>query len=151
MVCCYRNIGNATSGADKFCSEWLSLCANKYMGELIDIIQPKVIITLGEKTFNAMTCIDGMKLRCIDSVSLDKIDKVKFADIIEHKYELISDAKKVRVFPVYHPGSNSNINRKLKEVDVKEKGKSQEADWRKIKAYIDKNQIGNSIWDNKIS
>ena len=142
MACCYRNRGDATSGADKFCSEWLSLCANKYMGELIDIIQPKVIITLGEKTFNAMTCIDGLELKCIDSVSLDKGEKVKFVDVIEHNYELVCGVdKSIRVFPVYHPGANSNINRKLKEIDANKKGQSQESDWWKIKRYIDENSI----------
>lgn len=75
MACCYRNEGGATSGSDNYRSEWLSLCAYKYMGELIDIIQPEVIITLGENTFNAMSCIDGMKLKCKKAIKLEDMKK----------------------------------------------------------------------------
>lgn len=47
------------------------------MGELIDIIQPEVIITLGENTFNAMSCIDGMKLEleCEKAIELEDMKK----------------------------------------------------------------------------
>ena len=46
--------------------------------ELIDIIQPEVIITLGENTFNAMSCIDGMELICEEPIILKNMKEKSF-------------------------------------------------------------------------
>ena len=147
MACCYRNKGDATSGSENYRSEWLSLCANKYMRELIDIIQPQVIITLGENTFNALSCIDGMELKCIKPIELNDMKeklsednrKLKFSDVIYYEYELeYSKDKAIHVFPVYHPGPNSNMNRPLQETGTNEEGQSQESDWGKIRDFLRK-------------
>lgn len=60
-------------------------------------------------------------------------------DVIYYEYELeYSKDKAIHVFPVYHPGSNSNMNRPLQETGTNEEGQSQESDWGKIRDFLRK-------------
>ena len=117
MANCYRK--KSTTG--EMHSGWLPICANKFMFRLIDIIQPKIIIVLGRNTFEALFCLDGAKLICIDDKN--KIEKENFATVIKHNYKLKSLQWEIPVFPVYHPGANSQINRSFEE---------QKNDWKRI-------------------
>lgn len=113
---CYRK--NATTG--EIHPGWLPLCANKFMFELVDIIQPKIIIVLGRAAFEAMHCLDGAIMECTDAINSVK---GTYAEMINHRYVLKSNAWKIPVFPVYHPGANSNRNRSSSQ---------QKADWKRI-------------------
>ncbi|MDD3368770.1 MAG: uracil-DNA glycosylase family protein [Lachnospiraceae bacterium] len=147
MACCYRQ--NMISGSSNFRQEWLSLCANKYMGELIEIIRPKLIIALGENVWNAFGCIESARLICKDMISKNEIVKVSgFQESIQHTYQLnFETGFQVRVFPVYHPGAYSTVNRPMYRADVTtgneaDKGKKkregcQIEDWKKIKDYYE--------------
>ena len=119
MANCYRK--HKTTGAMH--SGWLPICAHKYMGRLIKIIRPKIIIVLGQSAFDAMFCLDGLKVQCINP---DKTIKGTFGEIICHQYRLQIDNSFIDVFPVYHPGANSNRNRSFEE---------QKQDWNKISKH----------------
>ena len=122
MANCYRK--NSTTGGIH--SGWLPVCANKFMGRLIDIIEPKFIITLGRNTFEAMACIDGARLECTDYNN--EVEKDTFETIIKHTYNLQIKGKQIPIFPVFHPGANSNINRNY---DM------QLRDWKRIAKEMD--------------
>ena len=121
MATCYRK--NHTSG--DMHSGWLPLCANRYMGRLIRIIRPQIIIVLGQAAFDAMFCLDGMPVRCENPVE-KAADS--FAEIIKREYVISCEEKSIPVFPVYHPGANATRNRTIAQ---------QRADWLRIKRCYD--------------
>ena len=55
LVCCYRQ--KRTSGVAN--DAWYPFCARKYMGRLIQIIEPKLIIALGLQVFEALGCCEN--------------------------------------------------------------------------------------------
>ena len=124
LACCYRK--NKTSGRAN--DAWFYLCAHKFMGDLISIIQPEIIIALGERVFNSLGYCSNASLRLIETSSTKKLEKMTFADYVsECRFELqfIDDALlKIPVYPVFHPGSYSNLNRPLEK---------QVQDWNRIK------------------
>ena len=121
---CYRN-HTSTGTLNKGC---LALCANKFMSRLIKIISPKIIITLGQDTFNALACCDGAKIVCNNPYE-QKLDS-NFKTIIERDYSFILDGKQeIALFPVYHPGASGRRNRTDEE---------QFRDWEKIANYLKK-------------
>lgn len=123
MANCYRK--QRTSGGMH--PAWLPLCANKFMSRLIRIIQPKIIIVLGRVAFEALYCMEDLPITCLNPES----EKVKdsFSEMIRFDYELDLDGKKIAVFPVFHPGSNSRMNRTEEQ---------QMEDWKRIKEYYDR-------------
>lgn len=123
MANCYRK--QKTTGGMH--SGWLPVCANKFMARLITIIRPKVIIVLGQAAFEAMYCIEGLKIECIDP---EESDNSTFSEIIKHNYKLNLNGSEMGVFPVYHPGANSKRNRSEED---------QINDWRRIANFY--NQI----------
>lgn len=130
IAACYRR--NLSQGHE--CDEWFYLCASKFMGKLIRIIKPEIIITLGRKTFFALRCCERVKLDCKDDS--DK-KKYNFSDVIEHKYKLeVETDYKPIVFPVFHPGSNSGINRPF--VKTTKNPNSQLDDWKNIKTEYER-------------
>lgn len=116
MANCYRH--RKTSGGMN--SAWLPICANKFMSRLIEIIRPKTIIVLGRAAFEALYCMEDLKIVCLDSVNGGKDS---YSEIISHRFQIDLDGAKINVFPVFHPGSNSKINRS-KEQQIK--------DWKRI-------------------
>ena len=122
MACCYRH--NAVSG--EMHGGWLPVCASRFMGRLIRIVSPKIIIVLGQKTFEAMFGLDGIQMECTDPQ--DTAGKETFESIMAASYRLVIDGKAINVFPVYHPGTNSIINRKFEK---------QIEDWKRIKKCYD--------------
>lgn len=104
-ACCYRQKGNTT----EYNPSWYSICAYRFLGRLIRIIQPKVIIALGKEAFNALSCCqnaavafpddlpysDGRENHVYrDLISLKKPFKLSFED---------SDLPPIDVYPVFHP------------------------------------------------
>lgn len=121
VACCYRQKG--TSGTVN--NAWYAFCARKYLGRLIQIIAPELIICLGLQTFEALGCCEGSKLICTD----DEKPKGKMtlkallsADAPSH-FELQIGDRKIKTAIAFHPGSNRNRNRKKKE---------EYADWERI-------------------
>lgn len=131
---CYRQ----KTSTGKFNKGCLSICANKFMGRLIKIISPKIIIVLGQDTFDALAFCDGAELTCRNPIPDDKDNKSnrnnKFSTIIKtSSYELIfENGLKIPVFPVYHPGSYGKMN--INKVEDEEPN----FDWKKITQYIEK-------------
>ena len=119
MANCYRK--KRTSGGMH--SGWLPICANKYMERLIRIIRPKIIIVLGRSAFEALHCMQNLSVKCLDPI---KSGKESYAEMIQHRYQIDLGDKKIDVFPVYHPGANSQMNRTFEQ---------QLEDWKKISKY----------------
>ena len=122
MANCYRK--KRTSGGMH--SGWLPICANKYMERLIRIIRPKIIIVLGRSAFEALHCMENLSVQCLDSI---KSGKESYAEMIQHRYQIDLGDEKIDVFPVYHPGANSQMNRTFKQ---------QLEDWKKISEHYKK-------------
>lgn len=122
MANCYRK--KRTSGGMH--SGWLPLCANKYMERLIRIIRPKIIIVLGRSAFEALHCMENLPVKCLDPI---KSGKENYAEMIQHRYQIDLGDESINVFPVYHPGANSQINRTFKQ---------QLEDWEKISKHYKK-------------
>ena len=122
MANCYRK--KRTSGG-MHCG-WLPICANKYMERLIRIIRPKIIIVLGRSAFEALHCMETLSVQCLDSI---KLGKESYAEMIQHRYQLDLGDEKIDVFPVYHPGANSQMNRTFEQ---------QLEDWKKISEHYKK-------------
>jgi uracil-DNA glycosylase len=122
MANCYRK--QRTSGGNH--SAWLPICANKFMSRLIRIIRPEIIIVVGKSSFGALHCMEDLSVKCIDQSEKGKGD---FSEIIEHNYKIDIDGLTIDVFPVYHPGSNSQINRSKEH---------QLEDWKRIAIHYNK-------------
>ena len=122
MANCYRK--QRTSGGMH--SAWLPLCANKFMSRLIRIIQPQIIIVLGRAAFEALHCMEDLPVVCFDPLVKGKDS---LTEMIGRRYELNLDDEKIAVFPVFHPGSNSQMNRTETQ---------QLEDWKKIAEFYAK-------------
>ena len=107
-------------------SGWLPICANKYMERLIRIIRPKIIIVLGRSAFEALHCMENLSVKCLDPI---KSGKESYAEMIQHRYQIDLGDEKIDVFPVYHPGANSQMNRTFEQ---------QLEDWKKISEHYKK-------------
>lgn len=104
-ACCYRQRGNTT----EYNASWYTMCAHQFLGRLIRIIQPKVIIALGKEAFNALSCCPNAVLAYPegipfsggrenhvfrDLINLKKPSQLSFED---------SDLPPIDVYPVFHP------------------------------------------------
>lgn len=88
--------------------KWEKESTENFLKPLIDIIQPKVIITLGKIAFGAVARIYNLK-------------KENMSKLVEKSPILIGNKK---IFPMYHCGSLGIRNRSLE---------MQKQDWRKVK------------------
>ena len=122
MANCYRK--KRTSGGMH--SGWLPICANKHMERLIRIIRPKIIIVLGRSAFEALYCMEGLLIKCIDPI---ESGKESYVEMIQHRYQIELDNEKIEVFPVFHPGANSQMNRTFDQ---------QLDDWKRIANHYEK-------------
>lgn len=122
---CYRK-SKSTGSFNKGC---LAICSSKFIGRLIKIIFPKIIIVLGQETFNALAFCENAKLVCKNPAKEN--EKNSFVDIISHEYELVfDDGQAISVFPVFHPGALGKRNR---NIDL------QLEDWKKINKFYEEN------------
>lgn len=92
-------------------------CCSKFTRELIEIIQPKVVVALGGTAFKSVAYAFGLKVA--ESRSLE--------DCMEKSPYKVKELN-VAIFPVFHCGYYGSLSRKIE---------SQEEDWSKIKLYLD--------------
>ena len=118
---CYRKY-KTTGGMH---GGWLPICVNKFMARLIRIVRPKMIIVLGQAAFESLFCMEELPIRCSD-VKGSKGNA--FSDVMQNRYEICEGDWCARVFPVYHPGANSNRNR----TDLQQK-----QDWERIRDIME--------------
>lgn len=99
--------------------EWQEQSANEFLKPLIDLVSPKIIITLGTSSFNSVCSV----LKEDIQEKIYKSKPLKF-----HVDKCYSTKAGVRIFPVYHCGSRGvNINRSFDK---------QKEDWVRIKRYL---------------
>jgi uracil-DNA glycosylase len=90
-------------------------CGERFLRPLIEIICPRVIISLGKAAYDQI-------------VKQYHLDKIPFREAVEIE-KGITIGQNIRLFPVYHCGAHGwNINRK---------GDIQINDWKKIRSYLD--------------
>ena len=90
--------------------EWFTNCGSRFLRPTIEIVRPKVIVTLGERAYRAIAGIYELK-------------RPPFRGAVDMKdgFELPNG---IRLFPVYHCGARIlNTHRKLTQ---------QTEDWKKI-------------------
>lgn len=126
-VCCYRE-GNTSGGFNK---EWTENCKDNFK-ELVEIIQPKVIICLGRRIFDSVLVAAGMKR-----------SKGSYNDtVLKGAVSASFGNTAATVFPMAHPGTMGTLNRcKAKDnpgmKQSMEKGlELQIRDWEMINEYI---------------
>jgi len=120
-ILCYRS--GPSSGGNY--EGWYVNCNKSYISRLIEIIRPKIIITLGELAlFGLGSCGTFSYENGEETLKLFK-DRVRYEEPIKFKLE-DSDCI-VDVFPVYHCGYFAGINKR-----------DQIEDWKKIRKYYDK-------------
>lgn len=133
---CLKENGGAqgeTSG------EWYHNCSG-FIKELIDIIEPKVVITLGFRAFNAIA----------RSYNLNLSGYSKFSEIIDRtangtRLKRTADGRDIMIFPVYHPACRI-INLGNKSNGQKYRSWSQMiADWNRIGKYLYGNAVVEEI------
>lgn len=108
----------------KIQDQWLTNCSKNFLSQLIDIIKPDIIISLGSDVTKSI--LDTFNVECKKSLTLSQI-------MGSSPFTLNSDSV---LFPVYHCGDRGvNCNRKFEQ---------QLNDWNKIGKYIDK-KYNNSI------
>lgn len=121
VACCYRQ--KRTSGAAN--DAWYPFCARKYLGRLIRIIEPKLIIALGLQAFESLGCCENGSIICTDEVKPK--GKLSLTELLDAKdpyhFELELGDKRIRLAPVFHPGTNRNMNRERDK---------EYADWERI-------------------
>lgn len=94
---------------------WIETCSKNYLKEQIDIVSPKIIICLGKIAFDSLLMAIGHNIRY-----------ERYRDVVEKKGGF-SFRGWPRVFPVYHCGSNSNMNRPCP---------AQIKDWENIRRFL---------------
>jgi DNA polymerase len=122
---CYKtgNLSNKTS------EKWYEMCNVNFVERLINIIKPKLIITLGKNALNGLNAFGNFK--SVDGEVLnDSYFSQKFNNIVDNGLIKlrISSGYIVNVFPVFHCGILScNLNRSFEK---------QLKDWERIKGTL---------------
>lgn len=92
------------------------ICSELYLQKLIEIVEPKVIITLGEKAFSGLWKLNFKMDR--------KLTSEKYMDLVERgELSLYLNDLQISAFPVVHPGPLGIRNRNFA---------LQKEDWYKI-------------------
>ncbi len=113
LVLCLKR-GNLQSRIDPRAGD---CCAKLFLKPLIEIIQPKVVITLGNIAYESIAEVYGL-------------DPNRFSETVVERPEGFLLREGTVMFPVYHCGARSvNMNRSFEE---------QKNDWRKIKNYLER-------------
>lgn len=122
VACCYRQ--RRTSGLAN--EAWYAFCARRYLGRLIQIIDPKLIVCLGMQVFEALGCCEDSRIICTDTNKPK--GKMTLKDLLNtdapYHFELEIGGKRIKTAVAFHPGTNRNRNRK-KEEEI--------ADWERIR------------------
>lgn len=107
--------------------KWFDNCFI-YLKEHIEIIQPKIIVTLGERVFRLFA-------------KEHRIPYKKFSDVVAKGHYLLKDRS---LFPLYHTGGLGERNRKVAGKIGLVGGKTID-DFRKLKAFIDEGVMNDFI------
>lgn len=112
----YREKGKKISGDYKKSWEEPS---KKFFCELVEIIKPKVVLCLGQKTYNNVC----------NALKIPEAKKGKsYSEIIERGYQNAAvKGTNVKVFPLAHPGYWGTRNRNLEK---------QMSDWKRVKDVL---------------
>jgi DNA polymerase len=95
--------------------EWFRNCGVKHLKPTIDLVQPKVLVSLGARVYQTIQ-------------ELYALPKVRFKEAVNHKLGIVL-ANSTHYFPLYHCGSRiMNTHRKFEQ---------QLADWARIKPMLD--------------
>lgn len=129
FVLCYR-CGNISGGAKQV---WFQNCA-QYNKELIEILEPQVILCLGKTVYEALAHVAD---------NSPKIDTgARYAELIERSYPKADGPTFMKfgtagayVFPLAHTGNYGLLNRGEHD---KERGRElQRKDWQQIAAWLE--------------
>lgn len=106
-------------------------CGKNFLKPLVDIIQPKAVITLGKEATRAA-------IRAfLDKKEASALLKLSFNNLFLENRVIYPSNNSVRIFPVYHSGPLGQKNRKVHDPIAKDGDLSgwelQQVDWRKIK------------------
>ena len=122
-ICCYR-AGKTSGEVD---DKWTKNCRG-YFEELVSIIEPRVIVCLGQKVFDSVSEAAGLP-----------VGKGKYSDTVAKGAVMMNiNGVSVKVFPMAHPGIRGLLNtcRFRDKADAKasiERGRQlQTEDWKKI-------------------
>lgn len=116
-ILCYKEgkMADPTSGSHH------RICSNLYLLDLIDIVQPKIIIPLGLKAFQGLLSCSFIGLN-------SAIKNLKYKEAVDNSpYNIEVNNKKIFVFPVFHPGPLGLANRSYD---------NQKKDWENIRKKI---------------
>lgn len=123
-VFCYKN-GNLN---ENVCSSWFRNCNARFMSSLITLLEPKCVLTLGNKALHGL--LSSGNVVCSDSMPV-KIKTMSLAAILQIKKQLWWVAPevqiKIRLFPLFHPGGYSSRNRPYQQ---------QLQDWERVKPFV---------------
>jgi len=118
-ILCYKT-GNLSG---KTCDGWHKQCNEKYIVRLVDIIRPKITIALGAKALHGLQ-------KC-GTFTPNTGSKIKLKALVENNTPIALTLRNsnfsTTVFPVYHCGSFSRINRPHDK---------QIKDWQRIVPYL---------------
>lgn len=95
-------------------NDWYRNCGNKFLKPLIDLVQPKIVITLGEKAYKSL-------------VNLYGLPNIKFKEAVERTAPFLI-GKGIHYFPMYHCGRISLNRNRNWSLQLK--------DWERIKPFL---------------
>ncbi|MFD0716235.1 uracil-DNA glycosylase family protein [Paenibacillus sp. GCM10027626] len=110
-ILCMKSDGGL---AGKVKGPWFRNCVNSFLKPLLELIQPKIAVTLGEKATKSLLREYGHK-------------GISFRNLVEQESPIIVGAN-TAVFPVFHCGSLGQRNRSFE---------LQKGDWLRIRRYLE--------------
>ena len=123
-IFCYKK-GNLN---ENVCASWFRNCNARFMSNLIILLEPKCILTLGNEALHGL--LSSGSVVCSDG-KLIKLKTMSLTAILQMKKELwwvaTNMQKRIRLFPLFHPGGYSSRNRPYQQ---------QLLDWEKIKPFV---------------
>ncbi len=106
-------------------------CGRNFLKPLIEIIAPKIIITLGATATKAVIAAYMGEI-----AEGKEILRKNFSDIFKAHNPIIANNGTLKLFPVYHPGRLGRINRKKMDPEKRNGWELQKADWAKIQLCL---------------
>ena len=110
---------------------WLTLCVSQFFRDELEILDPKIIIVLGEAAFRSLACCRNSLLALPQDPMLD----TSFRSLVDNtalvELRLLDRSEQVEktypVYPVYHPSTTRNRDDDL-----------QNHDWQRILSRLSK-------------
>ena len=126
-ACCYRQINNSGPVNES----WLTLCVSQFFREELELLDPKIIIALGEAAFRSLACCRNSLL----AFPQDSMSDTSFRSLVDNtalvELRLLNQfgqaEKSYPVYPVYHPSTIRNRDDDL-----------QNQDWQRILSKLNK-------------